>query len=233
MDKIIVGNLKTLVSTSELSDYLKNTKDITNENVIICPTTLYIPYFLRHKYKVGIQDIGEYDVGTHTGDVLASQAASMGIKYAIVGHSERREKETTKDINKKILANNKYNITSILCVGENKADKKAKKIIKQYLLECLKNTLVNKVIIAYEPVWAIGTNELPDKKYIDDMILFIKNLIKKEFNHEISVIYGGSISKENIDTIKLIDNIDGILVGNASAIPSEFKEIISKFDKIS
>ena len=167
--------------------------------------------------------------GSFTGDILANQVASMGIKYAIIGHSERRNRETTEEINKKILSANKYGITSILCVGEEQQNKKAKKIIKQYLKETLKNTLLSKVIIAYEPIWAIGTNEIPDNKYIEDMTLFIKELIKKEFESEIKVIYGGSVNKDNINTIKLIDSIDGILVGNASTIPSEFQEVINKY----
>lgn len=212
---------------TDVVDYLKTTKDLKKDNVIICPSNIYIPYFIQYKFNVGIQDISIYDSGLHTGAVLAQQASSLGIKYAIVGHSERHD--TTDIINKKIMALNKYNITSVLCVGEEKTGKKTKKIIKQYLTECLNNTLVSKVIIAYEPVWAIGTNELPDKKYIEDIILFIKDFVKKTYDYDIKVLYGGSVNKDNISTIKLVEGLDGIFVGNASSIPSEFKEIISKY----
>ena len=229
MNKIVVGNLKTILTANDIVDYIKSMSKINCNDVIICPTSLYIPYFLKRNFKVGIQDISMYSQGSFTGDILANQVASMGIKYAIIGHSERRNRETTEEINKKILSANKYGITSILCVGEEQQNKKAKKIIKQYLKETLKNTLLSKVIIAYEPIWAIGTNEIPDNKYIEDMTLFIKELIKKEFESEIKVIYGGSVNKDNINTIKLIDSIDGILVGNASTIPSEFQEVINKY----
>ena len=226
MNKIVVANLKSSMNIQDVIDYLKEVNNIDNSDVIICPTYIYVPYFLKHKYKVGLQDISSNDISV-TGDVLANQVASLGIKYSIVGHSDRSEK--TDIINKKIINANKYGITSILCAGEEKQSKKTKKYIKQYLTECLKNTLVNRVIIAYEPVWAIGTNITPDNKYIEDMVMFIKDFIKKEFNQDIRVIYGGSISKENINTIKQIDNIDGILVGNVSTIPLEFRDIILKY----
>ncbi len=229
MNKIVVGNLKTLLDANDIVDYIKSMSKINCNNVIVCPTSLYIPYFLKRNFKVGLQDISSCDQGLVTGDILARQAASMGIRYTIVGHSERRNSETVDDINKKILSANKYGITSILCVGEEKQSKKTKKIIKQYLKESLKNTLLSKVIVAYEPMWAIGTNEIPDNKYIEDMTLFIKETIKKEFDSDIKVLYGGSVNKENVNTIKLIDSIDGVLVGNASAIPSEFQEVISKY----
>jgi triosephosphate isomerase len=229
MDKIVIGNLKTSLLSTYIVDYIKGMSKLKYEDVIICPSSIYIPYFLNRNFKVGIQDISMYDQGAHTGDILASQASSMGIKYAIIGHSERQNRESLEDINKKILAANKYGITSILCVGEEQQSKKTEKMIKQYLKETLKNTLLSKVIIAYEPVWAIGTNEIPSNKYIENMANFIKETIKKEFDFDIKVIYGGSVNKDNINSIKLIDAIDGILVGNASTIPNEFNEVISKY----
>ena len=229
MDKIVIGNLKTSLLSTDIVDYIKGMSKLKYEDVIICPSSIYIPYFLNRNFKVGIQDISMYDQGAHTGDILASQASSMGIKYAIIGHSERHNRESLEDINKKILAANKYGITSILCVGEEQQSKKTEKMIKQYLKETLKNTLLSKVIIAYEPVWAIGTNEIPSNKYIENMASFIKETIKKEFDFDIKVLYGGSVNKDNINSIKLIDAIDGILVGNASTIPNEFNEVISKY----
>ena len=228
MSKLIVGNLKTYMDRNDVITYLKETSDL-NGSIIICPTNIYIPYFLKHKYMVGLQDVSSEEGGNHTGDILARQAVSMGIKFSIIGHSERRNIETTEDINKKIIATNKYGITPILCVGEEKQSRKTKKFIQRYLSECLKNTLVNKVIIAYEPMWAIGTDVIPSNKEIEDIVIFIKDFIKREYDCDIRVLYGGSVTKENVGSLKLIDVIDGILVGNSSASIYEFKEIISKY----
>ena len=228
MNKMIIGNLKTYMNKDDVDTYLKEIENI-KVPIVLCPTSIYIPYFLKHNFYIGLQDISPNDEVTCTGDILASQAVSMGISYVIVGHSERRKFETPEDINKKILAANKYNITPILCVGEEKKSRKTKKIIEQYLRKCLKNTLVSKVIIAYEPSWAIGSDTIPSNKEIIDVVTFIREFVKLEYNTDVRVIYGGSVTKENVSNLKLIDNLDGILVGNSSTVPYEFKEIITKY----
>ena len=230
MNKMIIANLKTFMHTDDVINYLKDMKDLNNY-FIVCPSNIYIPYFLKYKYTIGVQDISMFDSIDITGELLASQAFSMGIKYSIIGHSDRRNFETIEDINKKILVANKYGITPLLCVGETKKGKKTKKYIAQYLSECLKNTLVNKIVIVYEPTWAIGTNIIPTNEEIIDIVKYIKEFVKKEYDVDIKVLYGGSVNKENINTIKLIDEIDGILVGSASTISSEFKEIVTKYLK--
>lgn len=235
MTKIIVANLKMCMSTKDTSEYIKSINKIEQENVIICPTNIYVPYFLNKKYKVGLQNISSYDLGPYTGDVSANQASTMGIKYALVGHSERRIHQNEKDeeINKKITQALKYGMIPILCVGETLKEKRnRKKIVKKQLEQALKNTLVNKVIIAYEPVWAVGTNVIPTNKEIEEMINYIRGLIKKRYDKtNIKVLYGGSITKENVSRIKQIENIDGILVGSSSQIVDEFMEIIQKYLK--
>lgn len=228
MDKIVIGNLKTLLNADDIVNYIKKIRKIKNNNIVICPTSIYIPFFIKEKYSVGLQDISHYDSGAHTGEVLASQAASLGIKYAIIGHKEQEIK--TEIIAKKIKEANKYGITTILCVGKEKQIKKEKKHIKTFLKECLTD-LTKNVIIAYEPEWAIGTNVIPDNKYINEIASYIKEIVKKEFNFDVRVLYGGSVSKENIATIKNVDVLDGVLVGNASTMPQEFVEIVNTYLK--
>lgn len=227
MNKLIIGNLKTLLDANDIVNYLRKTSKIKSDGVIVCPTSIYIPFFLKEKYNVGLQDVSIYDSGSHTGEVLAKQAASLGIKYTLVGHSDLND--STEIINKKIIAANKYGITSILCVGEEKQSKKEKKYLKQYIKECLNNVMTTNLIIAYEPKWAIGTNIIPENKDIKDITLFIKEVVKEEFNFDVKVLYGGSVSKQNIQVIKNVDEIDGILVGNASTMPQEFVEIIDTY----
>lgn len=237
MDKIVIGNLKMSMTKNDVSDYLKDMKNLTNKNVVICPTSIYIPYFLNQPYKACLQNIYFGDEGHYTGEISPRQAISMGISYALVGHSERRKylKETDEDINKKILEAAKYGMTSIVCIGEMLKEKKInkiKKILKQQILEDFKNVPLDRVIIAYEPVWAIGTDELPTNKVIEELVDFIKNEIKKIYQFENTrVIYGGSINKENVKIIKNIENIDGILVGESATRSEEFLEIIDTYLK--
>lgn len=237
MDKIVIGNLKMSMATNDVSDYLKDMKKLTNKNVIICPTNIYMPYFLNQTYKAGLQNVYFEDSSHYTGEVSPRQAISMGISYTLVGHSERRKylKETDEEVNKKILEASKYGLTSIVCIGEiskEKKTRKIKKMLKKQLLADLKNVPLDRVIVAYEPVWAVGTDDLPTNKVIEEIVDYIKNEIKKTYQFENpKVIYGGSINKENIKTIKNLENIDGILVGESSTRSEEFLEIIDTYLK--
>lgn len=228
MKKIIIGNLKNYMMSSEIVNYLKKVDKIDDKNVIICPSNIYIPYFLKKGYSVGIQNINELDK-TCTGEITPSQAKSLGINYTIVGHSERRInlKETDIDINKKIIEAQKYNMKIILCIGETLEEKEMLKtsiVLKKQLLNSLKNTNLKNIVIAYEPIWAIGTNKIPSIKDIASTTSYIKELIKKNFDSDIKVLYGGSVNSTNIGEI--IKEVDGVLIGKASTDGSEFLKII-------
>lgn len=235
MGKIVVGNLKMSMITSEVSDYLKEIKKINHKNVIICPSAIYAPYFLKHEFQVGLQDVFYEEPGPYTGTICPKQAVTIGIKYSIIGHSDRRTyfKETNDEINKKIKAAKKYNMTSILCVGETLKEYKShktKKVLKKELKKALMNVGdLNRVIVAYEPSWSIGTNKIPTNKQIIENVTFIKKYISKHFHYDMKVLYGGSINIDNILTIRNIEEIDGILVGDASTRASEFIDIIEAF----
>lgn len=227
MSKIIVANHKMNLTLNEIENYLKNIKP--NDNIVICPTSIYVSYFLKN-YHVGLQNIYLEDKGAYTGEISPLQASSMGITYTIVGHSERRNYFNEDDvmINKKVLASLKNKLNVIVCIGENEEEIKiSDKIIKRQLLKALNNVDdFDKIIIAYEPIWAIGTNKTPTNKDISDVVGYIKLLVKQNFKKDVLVLYGGSVNEKNIETLNEIENVDGFLIGGASTDSGKFKKII-------
>lgn len=234
--RIIVGNLKMNMVADEVSNYLNViNKNIYSDQVVICPSTIYIPYFLKHRYKIGIQNIATEEKGAYTGEVSATQAYSLGVHYALIGHSERRALFNENDlvVNKKVKAAIKNNLYPIICVGETNEDKvmlRTEKILKKqitYALHDLNFDELDSVVIAYEPVWSIGTNKIPSNKDIKSTISYIKLLVENLYGYnKIKVLYGGSVNQKNIEQLVKIDNLDGFLVGGASLKPNEFLNII-------
>ena len=156
----------------------------------------------------------------------------------ILGHSERRQifKESNQDINKKFLLAKKFNLNSIICVGETVQEResgKAKKIVSTQILSALKSASdFNKLLIAYEPVWAIGTGKAATTKDAQDMCSYIRNVItelnKNNVAENIPILYGGSVNSENIELFTKQKDINGALVGTASLDPDEFIKLIKK-----
>lgn len=232
--KLIVGNIKMNMRFGEIANYLELFKTIDSKNVVVCPSYIYIPYFLKYNFEVGSQNVCGYENGGYTGEISAKQLASIGVKYTIVGHSERRINlgETDIDINKKIKSSLRSKLKVILCIGETleelnmlKKDIVLKKQIRNalYDIENLSN-----VYIAYEPIWSIGTNKIPKIEEIEKTILYIKQLVFDMFNKDIKVLYGGSINEKNISKLNKIDILDGFLIGSASINPNQFIEIINE-----
>lgn len=224
MYKIIIGNLKAYMTYQDVKNYV----DKITDNVILCPSAIYVPYFLNHNYKVGLQNISCYDNGAHTGEITAEQAKEIGISYVIVGHSERRyeQNETDSQINKKIVKALEKNINVILCIGEKKGENK-EKIIKKQLLSALENVNdLSNVIIAYEPIWCIGTGITPTNNEIQTTIDFIQTILYEKCSQNAKIIYGGSVDKDNINILKNIDNLSGFLIGKASTDCEHLKKII-------
>lgn len=222
---LIVGNLKMYMTYKEVLEFINNFDD----DVILCPSSIFIPYFLNHKYKIGIQDISMYDLGSHTGEIGAKQAKELGVTYTIIGHSERRNynKETDEEINKKVIKALENDLKVILCVGENKGEDK-EKIIEYQLLNDLKDIKnIDNLIIAYEPIWCIGTGITPTNDQIETTVSFIQTIIEKNFGKSVKVIYGGSVDKDNILTLKKINNLSGFLIGKASTDYMQLKEIVA------
>lgn len=233
--KMVIANLKMDMDATEVSEYLKSiVGKINNSSVIICPSYIYIPYFLKHRFSVGTQNICEQNKGNYTGEISARQASSLGIKYSLVGHSERRVNyfEDSTILNKKISSLLECNMVPILCIGETNEEKnllKTNKVLKSELIACLNNINkedISKIIISYEPIWAVGTNRIPTMAEIRNTVKYIKELIKKIYNIDIKVLYGGSINSSNIDKINKIECLDGIMIGASSINVQEFLKII-------
>ncbi len=240
INKFVIANLKMNLTTKEISSYLKiiNNKMFVS-NVVICPTSIYIPYFLNHSYDVGIQNVYCEDLGSFTGEVSPLQASSMGIKYAIIGHSDRRIMgEDDNLINKKIKMAIKNKLKVVFCIGETAEERgmlKTDKVLKQQIvrgLRGLKRLDLQQVLIAYEPVWAVGTNELPSNREISDFIAFIKDICKKNLEFVPFILYGGSINEKNIKNLMRIDNVDGFLIGSSSCEPDKLIKIIDIVDNM-
>lgn len=240
-NKIVIANMKMNMTISEISDYLKIVNnEVTSPRVVFCPTAIYTPYFLKQKYRVGLQDTFIHGSGAYTGEISPAQAASMGIKYTIIGHSERRSyfKENDSLINKKIHEAIKNNLGVILCIGETIEERnllKTNRVLKRQILNCLRGIeeeMFNNIVIAYEPVWSIGTGLVPDNKEIKITVDYIKMLVKEYRNYDdVKVIYGGSVDDKNIQSLNSIDNIFGFLVGSASLNPDKLLKIIEEVIK--
>jgi len=236
MSKIIIGNQKMYMNRDNILNFIDKLKnvDMNNKNVIICPTFPFIEYY-KEVVTVGAQNVSSKDNGAYTGEVSAAQLNSLNISYCIVGHSERREyhNEGDDEINKKVIKLLEQDIVPILCIGEKLEERQKKStetVIKNELCNDLKNLSsksVEKIIIAYEPIWAIGTGLTPTLEEIDESMKFIKEYIKNSYNIEkIVVLYGGSVSDKNIDELNKIESIDGYLIGGASSNPTAFEYII-------
>ncbi len=226
------GGLSTLNSLDKVRKFLKIFKKRKNIKIIYCPPNTLInsmaKKFHNSRIEVGAQNCHESPTyGASTGSINSSMLKSVGAKYVILGHSENRQSgETDKLINSKIKAALKSGLKVIFCIGETLTQKR-KKITKQILSKQIKKGLsrVQKknIIIAYEPVWSIGTGIIPKTNELLGTIDFIK---KKVENNKI--LYGGSVNPKNIHDLKLINNLDGFLVGGASQDSKKFIDIIKK-----
>lgn len=227
MEKLIVGNFKNYMTSTDVANYLKQIDLINGENIILCPSNIYIPYFLKKNFKVGIQNV--CNNGTYTGEISAKQAKSIGIFSAIVGHSERRINfnETNQIINSKIKECLKEKINVILCIGETIEEKNNNEtidVLKKQIKECLDDIEIKNVVIAYEPIWAIGTGIIPTVDEIQFITNEIKKIVGENHNTDVKVLYGGSVNSNNISDI--IKVVDGVLIGKASTDVVEFLKII-------
>jgi triosephosphate isomerase len=228
------GDLRTLNSLDSVIKFSKNNKNSKFRIVYCPPNTLIRPLSKRLKktnLEVGAQNCHESEnYGAYTGHVNSKMLKNVGAKYVILGHSENRQSgETDKLINLKIKSAIKSNLKVIFCIGETLSEKRKKrtyKVLAQQItsgLKSIKNT--SNIIIAYEPVWSIGTGLIPKPNDLSNSISFIKSKFRKKTP---KVLYGGSVNNKNITEIKDINVIDGFLIGGASQSSKKFIDIIKK-----
>ena len=239
--KLAIFNLK--MNAPILADWEKVGK--SKSEVVVCPPFVYIERLKNLKIKtlkLGAQDVFWENRGAYTGEISPEMLKNLGVEYVIVGHSERRKYlgETDGMINKKVLAALKAGLKVVLCVGENliirkRGIKAAKDFVKNQLQKDLKNLVpsskfqVPNLIIAYEPIWAIGAGKACKPENALEIIKFIKEKLDTKYKiQNTKVMYGGSVNGKNVADFVKYRDVDGVLVGNASLKLKEVVEIIKK-----
>lgn len=244
--KIIVANWKLNGSIQEISNFLKHLKlkisiYLKYNTIIIAPPTIYLERVYKYakdiNFFLSAQDVDIHKKGAFTGETSILMLQDIGVQYVIIGHSERRffHNESNELIAKKFSLVKSLNLIPILCIGENASEKnqnQTKKILTDQLDLILKyfgmQAFVN-TIIAYEPIWAIGTGISADPIYVQSIHKFIKDYIKKNNANNLEkliVQYGGSVNSKNAQSFLEQPDIDGLLIGGASLMHKEFVKIL-------
>jgi triosephosphate isomerase len=235
---VIAGNWKMYKTQSEASEFLQrflseleNTSE--DREVLLCApfTALGIISKSLHgsRVQLGAQNVHWEDEGAYTGEIAAPMLTEIGVRYVIIGHSERRQYfgETDETVNKRLLAAQRHGLTPILCVGETKQQRDAGET-EQLIATQLKKDLVDvdqqNLIIAYEPIWAIGTGDTCEVSEANRIIGIIRSQLKVA---DVPIQYGGSVKPNNIDEIMAQPEIDGVLVGGASLEADSFGRIVN------
>ncbi|MDD4364010.1 MAG: triose-phosphate isomerase [Atribacterota bacterium] len=244
---LIVGNWKmnktvteSISLIREIIDFLKNEQ---NTEIAICPpfTSLWVARELIQDTNIllGAQNMYFKDEGAYTGEVSAKMLQNIGCRFVILGHSERRMyfKENSQEIADKAKQAIKFDLTPIICVGENLEERdsnQAEYIIQEQIksvFEIFKMQDIEKVIFAYEPIWAIGTGKSATPEEANGMIKFIRELVREKYaektSEKIKILYGGSVNPDNISELMLKSDIDGALVGGASLNALTFSHLFN------
>ncbi len=225
------GNIEKIIH--DFNIYIDNN---INNNVIFLPPCIYLPIInnlltsSNKNLNLGSQDISQFDdYGPYTGEITIKMLLDFKIKYALIGHSERKGMGENNDIIKNKLINCINNkITPILCIGETKEIRDNHKYLDQISnqLEVIKTiNNIEEIYIAYEPIWAIGSGVIPTNKEINEIAIFIQNYCTKLNIKNYKIFYGGSVNIHNTEQILNISHIDGLLIGGASIKLNEFLEI--------
>ena len=232
MSKLIVANLKMNLNYEEAKQYKEALKLNYKEDLVVCPSYIYLDLMKSDNYSLGSQNGYYIDHGAYTGEISYMQLNSIGVEYSIIGHSERRHifEESDDLVAKKLDNCIKHNITPIVCVGETIEEKNSGRTFEavgRQLRNSLSDIKLDNIIIAYEPVWAIGSNQIPSKTEIEEIHIYIKKILKDIYNIDGKVLYGGSVNLQNAKDIISINGVDGLLIGTASLNPSNLIDIIA------
>lgn len=202
----LIYNHKANLTKEEI---IKYEKKLRKYNVIVLPSTCFLPFFNKGKYVLGSQDISEFEENNRTGEINGKSLKSLNVKYCLVGHSERRihNKETNESLINKLNNCKKYDIIPLYCIGEKNNVNELNEQIDLYL----NNVNIEKAHIIYEPVKNIGSNEINIEE-IKNNINYITTYIKEKYNKDVDLIYGGGVNINNIEQLKNIKEIDGLIL---------------------
>ena len=208
----------------------------TKVKLVLCPPSIYLDMFDKSGYELGVQDISSFMDKTITGEIEATQVKSMGAKYVIVGHSERRiyRHEINIDFINKINNAVENVLNVIYCIGETLNEKengRTYEVLEKQISEVLNNVEIKNIMIAYEPVWAIGTGKVPEADEIKENIKFINDIIMEKYEEKLDILYGGSVNETNIGELCTIKGLNGFLVGGASLDPNKVKGMLIEMEK--
>jgi len=248
---IVAGNWKMNKLFPEADDLVNaiaeelRNYDTSDVDVIVCPPFPYLELVSDVSedgdFFTGAQNVSKFENGAYTGEVSATMLKSLGVDYCIVGHSERRKyfKETNQDIAQKIDRLLNEDISPIMCVGESLDEREANRYLQVIQTQIeegmfhLDGDQVKRCIIAYEPVWAIGTGLSATKEQAQEVHAFIRKLIEDKYGdevaQEVSILYGGSCNTKNAKELFAMKDIDGGLIGGASLKSKDFIEIACSF----
>ena len=247
--KYFIGNWKmfgvfnSFKIINKINKYCHNSRNLHNKKIVLCVPNTLLDFFskkLKSKYiSLGCQSCHYHEgYGPFTGSVSAFMLKKIGSQYIILGHSENRaEGENPRLIKRKIECALKQKLNIIFCIGEKYGEKikgKTFSVIRNQIKGSIEKKFnKNKIILAYEPVWSIGTNRIPNNRDLQTVIKFIKNDFKKIFNTRKfpRVLYGGSVNNKNIKLLSSVAEIDGFLIGGASQSAKKFIDIIKKYYK--
>jgi triosephosphate isomerase (TIM) len=243
---IIAGNWKMHKTASEAKTFTEEVKglvpDTDKVDSVICAPALFLENLVEQtkesKVAIGAQNMHFEESGAFTGEVSPVALADIGVEYVIIGHSERREmfNETDDSVNKKTLAAFKHNLTPIVCVGETleqRENNETKDLVGAQVKQALTGLTedqVKQTVIAYEPIWAIGTGKSSTAEDANEVCAHIRQVVASEFSQaaadSVRVQYGGSVKPNNIKEYMAQSDIDGALVGGASLEPQSFLQLL-------
>lgn len=235
---VLAGNWKMFKTQAESGEFLRGflpqlEETPTEREVVLCVpfTDLSVLSKSLHgsRVQLGAQNVHWEEQGAFTGEISAPMLKEIAVRYVVIGHSERRQYfgETDETVNLRLKAAQKFGLTPILCVGETKQQRDAgetEDVIISQLDQDLVGVDQSNLVIAYEPIWAIGTGDTCEAKEANRVIGLIRSQLK---NPDVSIQYGGSVKPNNIDEIMTQPEIDGVLVGGASLEPDSFARIVN------
>ena len=248
---IIAGNWKMNMLVSSVKPFMEELKENMAKtktcDVVLCTPAVMIPAMVKAgkelKVAAGGQDVSKYEKGAYTGEISASQLADVGAKYCIVGHSERRQYhgESDKLVNEKAKALLEKGISPIICVGES-LEQREMDLTMEYVayqvkaaLSGIDATQLRRCVIAYEPIWAIGTGKTATAQQAQEVCEGIRAVIRKIYGarpaRAVSILYGGSMNAKNAFELLAQPDIDGGLIGGASLKPVDFSAIVKATDQ--